>query len=41
MSKRARQQQLLLLDIVDQYKKEQPVINSKQQLSSKVVDEDV
>ncbi|ELR05320.1 hypothetical protein GMDG_07303, partial [Pseudogymnoascus destructans 20631-21] len=31
----------LLLDIVDQYKKEQPVINSERQLSGKVVDEDV
>ena len=40
-SERARQRRLLLLDIVDQYKKEQPVINSERQLSGKVVDEDV
>jgi hypothetical protein len=40
-SERARQRRLLLLDIVDRYKKELPVIDSKRQLSGKVVDEDV
>lgn len=40
-SERARQRRLLLLDIVDRYKKEQPVIDSERQLSGKVVDEDV
>ena len=40
-SERARQRRLLLLDIVNQYKKEQPVIDSERQLSGKVVDEDV
>jgi hypothetical protein len=32
-SERARQRRLLLLDIVDRYKKEQPVIDSERQLS--------
>jgi len=40
-SERARQRRLLLLDIVDRYKKEQPVIDSERQLSGRVVDEDV
>jgi hypothetical protein len=40
-SERARQRRLLLLDIVDRYKKEQPAIDSERQLSGKVVDEDV
>ncbi|KFY89160.1 hypothetical protein V500_05907, partial [Pseudogymnoascus sp. VKM F-4518 (FW-2643)] len=40
-SERARQRRLLLLDIVDRYKKEQPIIDSERQLSGKVVDEDV
>jgi hypothetical protein len=40
-SERARERRLLLLDIIDRYKKEQPVIDSERQLSSKAVDEDV
>ena len=32
---------MLLLDIVDRYKKEQPVIDSERQLSGKVVNEDI
>ena len=40
-SERARQRRLLLLDIVDRYKKEQPVIDSERQLSGKVVNEDI
>ncbi|KFY96073.1 hypothetical protein V498_02927 [Pseudogymnoascus sp. VKM F-4517 (FW-2822)] len=40
-SEKARQRRLLLLEIVDRYKKEQPVIDSERQLSGKMVDEDV
>jgi hypothetical protein len=40
-SERQRQRRLLLLNIVDKYKKEQPVIDSERQLSGKVADEDV
>ncbi|MCJ1381230.1 hypothetical protein MMC17_004339 [Xylographa soralifera] len=36
----ARQRKLLLVEIVDRFKKEQPVIDSERQLSGKVVDED-
>ena len=36
----ARQRRLLLIEIVDRFKKEQPVINSERQLSGKMVDED-
>jgi hypothetical protein len=36
----ARQRRLLLVKIVDRFKKEQPVIDSERQLSGKVVDED-
>lgn len=36
----ARQQRLLLVEIVDRFKKEQPVIDSERQLLGKVVDED-
>jgi hypothetical protein len=36
----ARQRRLLLVEIVDRFKKEQPVIDSERQLSGKVVDED-
>ncbi len=32
---------MVLLEIVDRYKKKQPVIDSERQLSGKVVDEDV
>lgn len=35
-----RQRRLLLVDLVDRFKKEQPVIDSERQLSGKVVDED-
>jgi hypothetical protein len=35
-----RQRRLLLVEIVDRFKKEQPVIDSERQLSGKVVDED-
>jgi hypothetical protein len=36
-----RQKRLLLVEIRDRYKKEQPVIDSERQLSGKVVDEEV
>jgi hypothetical protein len=36
----ARQRKLLLVEIVDRFKKEQPVIDSERQLSGKVADED-
>ncbi|KAG9229421.1 hypothetical protein BJ875DRAFT_537715 [Amylocarpus encephaloides] len=39
-SEKQRQRRLLLVDLVDRFKKEQPVINSERQLSGKVVDED-
>ena len=40
-SKKQQQQRLLLVDLVDCFKKEQLVIDSKQQLSRKVVDKDI
>jgi hypothetical protein len=40
-SEKQRQKRLLLVDIRDRYKKEQPVIDSERQLSGKVVDEEV
>lgn len=40
-SERVRQRRFPLLDIVGRYKKEQPVIDSEQQISVKVVNEDV
>ncbi|KAL5325401.1 hypothetical protein ACEPPN_006526 [Leptodophora sp. 'Broadleaf-Isolate-01'] len=39
-SEKQRQRRLLLADLVDCFKKEQPVIDSERQLSGKVVDED-
>jgi hypothetical protein len=39
-SEKQRQRRLLLVDLVDRFKKEQPVINSERQLSGKVVDQD-
>lgn len=39
-SERQRQRRLLLVEIVNRFKKEQPVIDSEQQLSGKVVNED-
>lgn len=39
-SEKQRQRRLLLADLVDRFKKEQPVIDSERQLSGKVVDED-
>ena len=39
-NEKKRQRRLLLVDIVDRFKKEQPVIDSERQLSGKVVDED-
>jgi hypothetical protein len=39
-SEKQRQRRLLLVDLVDRFKKEQPVIDSERQLSGKVVDED-
>jgi hypothetical protein len=36
-----RQRRLMLRDIIEKYKKEQPVIDSERQLARKVVDEDV
>ncbi|KAH6667257.1 hypothetical protein B0J14DRAFT_603092, partial [Halenospora varia] len=39
-SEKQRQRRLLLVDIVDRFKKEQPVIDSERQLSGKVVNED-
>lgn len=39
-SEKQRQRRLLLVDLVDCFKKEQPVIDSEQQLSGKVVNED-
>jgi hypothetical protein len=39
-NKKQQQRKLLLVEIVDCFKKEQPVIDSKQQLSGKVVDKD-
>jgi hypothetical protein len=39
-SEKRRQRRLLLADIVDRFKKEQPVIDSERQLSGKVVNED-
>ena len=40
-SERQQQQRLLLIKIVDRFKKEQPVIDSEQQLLGKVVDKDI
>ena len=40
MNEKQRQRRLLLVEIVDRFKKEQPVIDSERQLSGKVVDED-
>jgi hypothetical protein len=40
-NEKQRQQRLLLVDIRDRYKKEQPVIDSERQLLGKVVDEEV
>jgi hypothetical protein len=39
-SEKQRQRRLLLAELVDRFKKEQPVIDSERQLSGKVVDED-
>jgi hypothetical protein len=39
-SEKQRQRRLLLVALVDHFKKEQPVIDSERQLSGKVVDED-
>ena len=39
-SEKQRQRRLLLVELVDRFKKEQPVIDSERQLSGKVVDED-
>jgi hypothetical protein len=39
-NEKQRQRRLLLVEIVDRFKKEQPVIDSERQLSGKVVDED-
>jgi hypothetical protein len=39
-SEKQRQCRLLLIELVDRFKKEQPVIDSERQLSGKVVDED-
>jgi hypothetical protein len=39
-SEKQRQRRLLLVDLVDRYKKEQPVIDSERQLAGLVVDED-
>jgi hypothetical protein len=39
-NEKRRQRRLLLVEIVDRFKKEQPVIDSERQLSGKVVDED-
>ncbi len=39
-SEKQRQRRLLLVALVDRFKKERPVIDSKRQLSGKVVDED-
>jgi hypothetical protein len=40
-NERQRQRRLLLRDVIEKYKKDQPVIDSERQLSGKVVDEDV
>jgi hypothetical protein len=40
-SEKQRQMRLILIDIRDRYKKEQPVIDSERQLSGKAVDEEV
>jgi Protein of unknown function (DUF3435) len=40
-SEKQRQRRLLLIDIKDRYKKEQPVRDSARQLSGKIVDEEV
>ena len=39
-SEKQRQRRLLLADLVNRFKKEQPVIDSERQLSGKVVDEE-
>jgi hypothetical protein len=39
-NEKQRQRRLLLIEIVDRFKKEQPVIDSERQLSGKVVDEE-
>ncbi|KAH8585358.1 hypothetical protein B0O99DRAFT_679450, partial [Bisporella sp. PMI_857] len=39
-SEKQRQRRLLLVDLVERFKKEQPVIDSERQLAGKVVDED-
>jgi hypothetical protein len=39
-NEKRQQRRLLLVEIVDRFKKEQPVIDSERQLSGKVVDED-
>jgi hypothetical protein len=39
-SEKQRQRRLLLVDLVDRFKKQQPVIDSERQLSGKVVNED-
>ncbi|KAH8587036.1 hypothetical protein B0O99DRAFT_699067 [Bisporella sp. PMI_857] len=39
-SEKQRQRRLLLADLVERFKKEQPVIDSERQLAGKVVDED-
>lgn len=39
-SEKQRQRRLLIVDLVDRYKKEQPVIDSERQLAGLVVDED-
>ena len=40
-SEKQRQRRLLLVDLVDRYKKEQPVIDSERQLAGLVVDKDI
>jgi hypothetical protein len=40
-NEKQRQRRLMLRDIIEKYKKEQPVIDSERQLSGKVVDEEV
>jgi len=40
LREKRRQRRLLLAEIVDHFKKEQPVRDSERQLSGKVVDED-
>ncbi len=39
-NEKQRQRRLLMIEIVDRFKKEQPVIDSERQLSGKVLNED-